>query len=36
MNVYHNTLELIGRTPLVELNSYSLPREFVCLPSWSL
>jgi O-acetylserine dependent cystathionine beta-synthase len=26
MNVYHNTLELIGRTPLVELNSYSLPR----------
>ncbi len=26
MNVYHNTLGLIGRTPLVELNSYSLPR----------
>ncbi|MCF2718816.1 cysteine synthase family protein [Paenibacillus sp. UKAQ_18] len=26
MNVYQNTLELIGRTPLVELNSYSLPR----------
>lgn len=26
MNVYRNTLELIGRTPLVELNSYSLPR----------